>query len=84
MSAQEGGIRTSDLRFIRRDPNRLNYLLETIVQIYYVSFYHRSLSKLANLSCLLFQKKKNKKLILFVKLSNLRGPFQEVHPYIGM
>jgi hypothetical protein len=23
------GIRTSDLRFIRRDPNRLNYLLGT-------------------------------------------------------
>jgi hypothetical protein len=31
MSAQEGGggIRTSDLRFIRRGPSRLNYLLGT-------------------------------------------------------
>jgi hypothetical protein len=31
MSAQEGenGIRTSNLRFIRRDPNRLNYFLRT-------------------------------------------------------
>jgi hypothetical protein len=31
MSAQEGGgdIRTSDPRFIKRGPNRLNYLLET-------------------------------------------------------
>ena len=31
MFTQEGrGIRTSDLRFIRRGPNQLNYLLETL------------------------------------------------------
>jgi hypothetical protein len=46
MFAQEGGrgIRTSDLRFIRRDPSQLNYLLRAIPII--VAFAERSFSKL--------------------------------------
>jgi hypothetical protein len=40
ISAQEGGgeIRISDIRFIRRGPNRLNYLLGIIFPVFYYLF----------------------------------------------
>jgi hypothetical protein len=42
MSTQEGGrgIRTSDLRFIRRGLSRLNYLLKTIPFVFFTKSFH--------------------------------------------